>query len=203
MRLKIIHKTIKNFNKMEIFSNMEPLLRMFWYIAIPVSVIFVIQTIMTFFGGDVSEIGDADIDIDGGSDSAPFQLFSFRNLINFLLGFGWAGLSLYNSIANSTLLIFAALIVGCLFVYMFFLVISQLMKLSENGSFKIAATLNKNAEVYLTIPGHKNGKGKILISVNGSVRELDAITEGDTIPTSTIVKVVKVENDKLLVVEAI
>lgn len=188
---------------MEIFSNMEPLLRMFWYIAIPVSVIFVIQTIMTFFGGDASEMGDVDIDVDGGSDGAPFQLFSFRNLINFLLGFGWAGLSLYTSITNPTLLIFAALVIGCLFVYMFFLVISQLMKLSEDGSFKIATTINKNAEVYLTIPANKSAKGKVLISIKGSVRELDAITDGEAIPTTSIVKVVRVENDKILVVERI
>jgi hypothetical protein len=181
---------------------MEPLLRMFWYIAIPVSVIFVIQTVMTFFGGDASEMGDADIDVDGG-DATPFQLFSFRNLINFLLGFGWAGLSLYSSITNPTLLIFAALIIGCLFVYMFFLIISQLMKLAEDGSFRMESTINKNAEVYLTIPANKSAKGKVLISIKGSVRELDAITDGEAIPTSSLVKVIRVENEKILVVEKI
>ena len=64
-------------------------------------------------------------------------------------------------------------------------------------------TLNKTAEVYLTIPEYKKGKGKIMISVNGSYHELDAMTENDKIQSGSVVKVVKIENNNILIVETI
>ena len=188
---------------MEFFTELEPLLRTFWYIALPASVVFVIQTIMTFFGSDAMDGTAADFDGDFDGSDAPFQLFSFRNLINFLLGFGWSGISLYALIKSPLLLIVVSLLIGCAFVYMFFLVIKQLMKLSENDTFKLANTLNKNAEVYLTIPANRSGKGKILVSVNGSVHELEAITDGDKINSGAIVLVSNIENENTIVVEII
>lgn len=188
---------------MEILSNLEPLLRTFWFVAIPASVIFVIQTVMTFIGADASDGVSADFNGDFDGTDAPFQLFSFRNLINFLLGFGWSGVSLYATINNPTVLILVSVLVGCAFVYIFFLVISQLMKLSEDGTFKLTATLNKNAEVYLSIPANRTGKGKILISVNGSIHELEAITEGEKINSGAVVRVVRIENENTLIVEII
>lgn len=188
---------------MEILANLEPLLRTFWFVAIPASVIFVIQTVMTFIGADASDGVSADFNGDFDGTDAPFQLFSFRNLINFLLGFGWSGVSLYATINNPTVLILVSVLVGCAFVYIFFLVISQLMKLSEDGTFKLTATLNKNAEVYLSIPANRTGKGKILISVNGSIHELEAITEGEKINSGAVVRVVRIENENTLIVEII
>ncbi len=188
---------------MEILSNLEPLLRTFWFVAIPVSVVFIIQTIMTFVGADATDGVSADFNGDFDGTDAPFQLFSFRNLINFLLGFSWSGVSLYASIKSPVVLILVSLLVGCAFVYIFFLVISQLMKLSEDDTFKLTNTLNKNAEVYLTIPANRTGKGKILISVNGSMHELEAVTDGEKIGSGALVKVVKIENENTLIVEII
>lgn len=187
---------------MEILDNLEPLLKLYWYIAIPVSIIFFIQTIMTFFGGDSADGIEADFDGDLADADTPFQLFSFRNLVNFLLGFSWAGISFYEGLSNKVVLILVSIAIGVLFVYVFFLVIKQLQKLAENNSFKISNTLNKTAEVYLTIPGNKTGKGKIMISVNGAFHELDAITENETIPSGSVVKVARIESS-ILVVETI
>ena len=78
---------------MEFFNEMEPLLRAFWYIALPASLIFLIQSVMTFMGMDASDGTEADFNSDFDHVDAPFQLFSLRNLINFLMGFGWAGIS--------------------------------------------------------------------------------------------------------------
>ena len=86
---------------------------------------------------------------------------------------------------------------------MFFVIIRQVQRLAEDNSFKMENTLNKTADVYLTIPEQKSGKGKILISVKGSIHELDAMTENDRIPTGSVVKVVKIENKNILIVETI
>lgn len=188
---------------MEFLTNLDPLLRAFWFVAIPASTVFLIQTIMTFVGADASDGIDADFDSNLDGTDAPFQLFSLRNLINFLLGFGWSGISLFGIIANKPLLIISAVIIGGLFVYLFFLIITQLLKLSDDASFKTVQALNKTAEVYLTIPAKKAGHGKVLISVRGSVHELNAMTEGDKIPSGSMVKVIKIENEEILIVEKI
>lgn len=187
---------------MEILENLEPLLRTFWLVAIPSSVIFIIQTILTFVGGDASDGLEADFDGDLSGTETPFQLFSLRNLINFLLGFSWTGISFYETISNSLLLIFISLVVGILFVYLFFIIIRQVQKLAEDNSFKITDTLHKTADVYLTIPENKSGKGKIMISVKGAFHELDAMTENEKIPSGKVVKVIRIE-DRILIVETL
>lgn len=188
---------------MEILNQLDPLLQSFWYIAIPASLIFVIQTIMTFVGADASDGVSADFDSNFDGIDAPFQLFSLRNLINFLLGFSWTGISFFSTISNKLVLIGVSLFVGALFVYLFFLIINQIQKLAEDNSFKISDTLNKTAEVYLAIQERRSGKGKVMISVKGSFHELDALTDGDKIPTGATVRIVKIENDSILIVESI
>lgn len=185
------------------FENLDPLLKIFWFAAIPASVIFLVQTIMTFAGVDATDGLDADFDGDLSDGETPFQLFSLRNLINFVLGFSWTGISFFNIIENKTMLIVMAVLVGAAFVYMFFLIIRQVQRLAEDNSFKIESTLNKTAEVYLAIPERKSGKGKVMVSVKGSFHELDAMTEYDRIPSHTVVRIVKVLSNNMLLVETI
>ena len=119
---------------LEVFNNFDTLLKGFWMVAIPSSVIFIIQMILTFIGSDASDGTSADFDGDLNGGDTPFQLFSFRNLMNFLLGFSWTGISFYKIINNQLLLITLAIVVGVLFVYLFFLIIRALMRLSEDNT---------------------------------------------------------------------
>lgn len=187
---------------MDFLNGLEPLLRTFWYIAIPVSLIFLIQTIMTFIGVDAADGLEADFDGDLGHSHEPFQLFSFRNLTNFLIGFSWAGISLYKLIGNPFLLTIIAVLIGIAFVAVFFFIIRQLSKFSENNSFQLSNTINQVGSVYLSIPEHKSGKGKVQISVKGTIHELDAITESSRIKTNETVRIIGIENN-ILVVEKI
>jgi hypothetical protein len=191
------------FNSMEILENLDPLLKTFWFVAIPTSIIFLIQTVMTFIGVDSSDGLEADFDGNLSEVDAPFQLFSLRNLINFILGFSWTGISFYTTISNPILLVVLSVFVGVLFIYLFFMAMKQIQKLAENNSFNILNTLNRTAEVYLTIPENKKGKGKIMISVNGTFHELEAMTEKEKIQSGSVVKVVKIENNNILIVEII
>ena len=47
------------------------------------------------------------------------------------------------------------------------------------------------------------GKGKVLISVRGSVRELEAMTKGEKISSGSAVKILSIENESILLVEKI
>lgn len=128
---------------MNFLNALEPLLKSFWFIAIPVSIIFIIQTVLTFIGADASDGTTADFDSDLSDGDTPFQLFSFRNLINFLLGFSWSGISFYNIVNSKALLIIIAILIGCCFILIFFLIVRQLMKLAEDSSFKIICNASR------------------------------------------------------------
>lgn len=182
---------------MEFLEGLDPLLKTYWYIALPTSLFFLLQTIMTFIGLSGSE---TDIDSDSGDSDLPFEIFTLRNLINFLLGFSWTGISLYDSIENKLILILISVAVGILFIGIFFILIKQILKLGEDNSFKFENTINKTATVYLTIPESKSGVGKVQISINGSFHELQAMTEAaEKIPTGSVVKIKQLESNILIV----
>lgn len=188
---------------MDFFTGMEPFLKTLWFIALPVSLIFVIQLILTLIGMDSSDGADVDFDGDFDGGDMPFQLFSFRNLINFLIGFSWGGIAFYDKIPNKFLLTIIALIIGIGMLLMFFLIIRQIMKLSQDNSMKLSTAVGETATVYLTIPGENKGKGKVHVKVNETLREVEAVTDGETLPTGTIVKVTGTVNDIIVKVEKI
>ncbi|MDF2454373.1 MAG: serine protease [Cytophagaceae bacterium] len=185
---------------MEFFENMEPLLKVYWYIAIPVSLIFIVQTVLTFIGIDADIDTDFEIHHDG---EGPFQLFSFRNLINFLIGLSWTGIAFYSTINNHLILIAISVVIGMAFVLFFFFIIQQIQRLAEDNSFKIENAVSKTGQVYLTIPARKEGKGKVQVSVNGTVHELSAITEQEKLETGTLIRVIGIFDQHVLVVEKI
>ncbi len=191
------------FVHMEMLNNLEPLLKTFWYVAIPTSLIFIVQSIMSLIGAHASEGFDTDFDThtDGGGHGDGFHLFSFRNFVNFLLGFGWTGISFYGFIHNQYVLIGVAILIGVIFVWLFFFIISQLQRLAEDNSFQIMDTLYKEADIYLKIPAKRQGMGKVLISVNGAVHELEAMTDGEEIPSGTKAMVTAIEDNQLLIVK--
>ncbi|HON21441.1 MAG TPA: hypothetical protein PLW70_08900, partial [Bacteroidales bacterium] len=74
------------------WSSMDIMQQIAWAIAISTSLIFIVQMIMTFVGMDSNvdfsaEVGDSSVT---ELTSTPFQLFTFRNFINFFLGFSWS-----------------------------------------------------------------------------------------------------------------
>ena len=187
---------------MDFFVGMSTLQQSFWWVAIIASFIFLVQWIFTISGTDFTDGLHADFDGDLDAVHGPFQLFSFRNLINFLMGFGWTGVAFYHSFENQMFLVILSAIVGCLFVVIFFIVIKQIMKLTEDNTFNIDKLIGKTAEVYLRIPEQKSGKGKVQVSLNGSNHELLAVTETEEIPSGNLVKIIRIE-EKILIVEKI
>lgn len=186
---------------MEFFNTLDPMLRTYWFIAIPASIIFLLQAIMTFIGMDATDGNVPDFDGDTTGGDSPFQLFSFRNLINFLLGFGWGGICFYSSIENQMILGMVAILIGAIFLVLFFAIIKQLTKLEENNTFTLKMAIGKTGDVYLAIPENKTGSGLIQVSVYGAVREIHAITPGGRLESGAMIRVISVESDNLVLVE--
>ena len=176
---------------------LEPSLRVFWIIAIAASAVFVLQTILTFIGID----GDSDYDATADTvDDAGFSgVFSFRNLINFLLGYGWTGVVLFDDIEKRWLLYAISIAVGLVFVVAFVVMFKQMMRLSHDGTFRMEECVGISADVYLRIPPRRSGRGKVQFSVKGSVHELDAVTDDDEmIPTGSQVRIIEALGDEVV-----
>jgi len=194
---------------MEWFNSLDTFLKTYWIIAGAASLIFIIQTIMTFIGLEASDGLNADFSADFNADfngdthfEGPFQLFSIRNLVNFFLGFGWGGICFYNTFSSKVWVSFFAFLTGVIFVFLFFFIIKQFLKLGKDNTFQIKDTLEKAADVYLAIPEAKSGKGKIQISVKGAFHEIDAMTEGERIPTGGKAQVINIiDNQTVLVIK--
>ncbi len=65
----------------------------------------------------------------------------------------------------------------------------------------MANALGCKGNVYLKIPAGKGGEGKVQISIQGAIREFDALTLGEELETGAPIKVVEVINDSTLLVE--
>lgn len=186
---------------MDKFLALELPMQVFWGLAIISSTFFLVQTIMAFLGLDAdTDDGAGFEDVEMGGVSG---YFSFRNLVNFMLGYGWGGIVLHDVIPNLMWLQVAALGIGVLFVIIFVFILRQIMKLSTDKTFHIEEAIGLIADTYLRIPGEKKGSGKVMVSVRGSMHEIEAITEGEAIPTGSKVRVVKAIGTELLEVERI
>jgi len=183
------------------WESLDLFLKIMWGIAIPFSVIFLIQMIMTFVGmGDHGEIsGDADVD----SDLAmPFQFFTFRNFVNFFLGFSWAGISFYEAFANKVWLTLVCVFVGLVLVAIVVGLLYALSKTTQSGNIDIKSAIGCSATVYFTIPAAGKGMGKVQMTIQQAVREYDAISESEEpIRTGSMVRVKSVINAHTLLVE--
>jgi hypothetical protein len=183
------------------WTSLDLYLKIMWGIAIPVSVIFIIQMIMTFVGmgdhGDLS--GDADSDTDV---AIPFQLFTFRNFVNFFLGFAWTGISFFDAIENKMWLTLLCVFVGLLLVTIVMALLYALSKAIQSGNIDIKDAVGRTATVYFPIPAARKGSGKVQLSIQQAVREYDALTDEDEkIPTGAIVRIKNVINATTLLIE--
>ncbi len=196
----------------EWFNSLESLLRTFWGIAIFFSLFFVIQNILTLIGlggSDADGIDGLDgIDADTSSDGDTLgtggatQLFTIRNLVNFMLGVGWGGVCFYQYIENHLLLCLVSLIVGIVFVVFFYFVWKKMLRLERKGNINIQECVGCVCDVYLRIPASQSGMGKVQVSFSGSVQELQAMTDStEMLPSGSKVRVLKVIDGNTLLVE--
>ena len=185
------------------WTSLRTAMQVLWAVTLSATLIFIIQTVMTFLGlGDHD--GDFDLDTsDGAFDADPsMNLLTFRNLVNFCLGFGWTAVLLRDQIESSALLIIISVIVGVLLVAVVMWIFKWLSGMQQTGNIDIhKSAVGCEGKVYLTIPGERKGEGKVQITINNAVREYDAVTDGETIPTGKAIKVTEVINDYTLLVE--
>lgn len=191
----------------EWWTSLDLFTKILWCIAIASSLIFIIETVLTFIGADVEMDMDTDFDMpDGGFEGDPsMNLYTFRNLVNFLLGMSWTAILLQEQIASKALLMIIAFAVGALLVFAVMMLFKGLSKMQQSGNIDVyRSAVGCSGRVYLTVPAERKGAGKVQININNAVREYDALTDSeDDLKTGTSIKVTEVLDTNTLLVEEI
>lgn len=184
-------------------------MKILWSVTLAASLIFVIQSILTFIGADSGD-GGIDTDFDTGFDTEAADaaveggtnLYTFRNFVNFILGFGWSAILLQEKITSVPLLLIISVIIGATLVAIVMYLFKWLSGMQQAGNINVfQAAVGCSGTVYLTIPGERKGEGKVQISINNAVREYGALTDGDPLKTGTPIRVTEVVNASTVVVE--
>lgn len=197
----------------EWWNSLSVMMKMLWAITLTASLIFVIQSVMTFLGADSGSDFDTDVDgldapdmSDGDMDAhgSGQGLLTFRNFVNFFLGFGWSAILLRESVSSTPLLIILSVIVGVALVTLVMLLFKWLSGMQQAGNINVfKSAVGCEGKVYLSIPGERGGSGKVQITINNSVREYEAVTDGPALATGVSVRVVEVISADTLLVEPI
>jgi len=186
----------------EFFGEMSSLEQAFWLIALNASFIFLIIFIVTFIGG-----GDTDMEADANDFEADdggvgFQFFTFKGIIAFFTIFGWTGITCIDNALSTTATLIISTIAGLIMMVLTSLLFYWMHKLSESGTLKIKNAIGVIAEVYLPIGAKRTSTGKVQIKVQGSLRELEAITDdNEELKTGSLVKVIEIVSAEILLVE--
>ncbi len=192
------------------WAELSLVMKILWSVTLTASLVFIIQSVLTFIGADADADFDVDVDtsmdgsdlsnIDGGSN-----LYTLRNFVNFILGFGWSAILLQDSISSVALLILVSALIGAALVAAVMYLFKWLAGMQQSGNINLQkAAAGCEGKVYLTIPGARSGTGKVQITINGAVREYDAMTESEeALRTGTPIRVVDTLDSNTLLVEEI
>ncbi len=174
--------------------------KLYWLCAIFGSALFIIQLGLALLG--MGDHGDIDADT-GGLDMhhadtgiSDFRFFSFRSVVAFITFFGWGGVIFgLSGIAG----FFAALTSGLIMMLATAALLCFLLKMEQSGNINPEDYVGSSGKVYLGIPAGRGKTGKVSVSIRGSLREIDGVSD-EEIPTGVSVKVVEcVDGQRFLV----
>lgn len=191
--------------------------QVFYCIAIPATMVLLIQTIMMFIGfgedGDGADELDFDDGLEDGLSDSDFseaqealgleglRIFTIRGIIAFFVVFGWVGVVMQAAEIKLIWTLITAFISGFAMMVLLAFLFQSLMKLRSDGNADNRNALGTSGKVHLTIPPERTGEGKVHIMLQGSYVERSAVTDSpEPIPTGCEVIVVGVSGQTELIV---
>ena len=198
-------------------------LQVFYCIAIPSTLVLLIQTILMFIGMD-DDAGDTELDAGEIADDIPdvdegvfgendisdtvdawglqgLKIFTIKGIISFFVVFGWSGIVLLGADGPLFITIPVATICGFAIMVLLAVLFKLIFKLRSDGNIDNRNAIGVSGKVYLTIPPLRTGEGKVYVMIQGSYVERAAVTDSDeAIPTGAEIVVIGVSGDASLVV---
>ena len=194
--------------------------QIFYCIAIPASLVLLIQTVLMFLGLDEGADGDVEVDIsdndvsdgvfgdnsvenfEAPTDFGSLHIFTFRGIIAFFVIFGWVGVVMQSFGVHLAITIAVATACGFAMMLGIAFLLRFVMRLRNNGTTDNRNAIGVAGKVYLTIPPSRTGEGKVNIMLQGTYVERNAVTdETESIPTGCEIIVVGTSGQTSLVVK--
>lgn len=200
--------------------------QVFYCIAIPATMVLLIQTVLMFigFGEDadgVDDVGMEDV-LDGGNDADAMdgvfgedsiydvhdaagleglRIFTIRGLVAFFVVFGWVGAVMHGSGIKLYITVPVAAVCGFAMMIAIAFLFKAVMGLRSDGNADNRNAVGISGKVHLTIPPSRSGEGKVHIMLQGSYVERNAVTDNaEPIPTGSEIVVVGVSGQTDLIV---
>lgn len=189
------------------WNSLMLLQQIFALVAIPSTIVILIQTILLLIGlgdgGDGDDLdGDGISDGDSG-DGDGLALFSVRGIMTMLSVTGWSGMA-FLEIEQLPVVVSILLSVLCGVIMLFLMayIMKLVSKLQASGNIDIGNAIGKVAQVYIPVSPGGAGYGKVTLTVQEKLCEFNAITtSAHTLKTGSYVRVVAVDESGTLVVE--
>lgn len=185
----------------EWWQSISTLEQIFWFFAVPFSIVFIIQLIMAVIGFSSEQELMDEYDADGESPDPGLRIFSIRNIIIFFTIFGWTGIAAIRSGLNEASSVFMAFGAGFLMMYVYAKLFQYVIKLTESGTMDINNAKGQTGTVYLKIPGNRTGIGKVSVDIQGAMREIDAVTDDEELHTGDYILVLDILQNNILLVQ--
>jgi len=184
----------------EFFNELSTIEKIYWIITIVSSLFFIIQMIAVFVLGDTDLDGDTDFDVETDT-GMPFQFFTLRNLVGFLAVFGWTGLGSIASGNTTITTIIISVIGGLLMMVIMTALFYFISRMTDTGTLNMKNAIGKTATVYIPVNAKRGNMGKVQVKIQGSLRELDAITDDiEDLKTGNVVIVLGVLDGNILLI---
>ena len=188
------------------WNELDLIQQIFALIALPSTVLIIVQTVLLLIG--IGADSDADVDADGidGLDLADdgLAIFSIRGILSMLCITGWVAVALLETSLPAGVSIAIAIVCGIATLIGMAFLMRAINRLQSSGNIDIGNCIGKIGEVYIPVPASGNGSGKVNLTVQEKFSEFTAITtSGDQLKTGSFVRVVAVSESGVLVVEPI
>lgn len=205
------------------FESLNAVEKIFFISAMAGGIMFILRMILTLIGGhhdgdagggahdgfdmhhDVGDVGDSGHDMGHDGDHAhdsdsSFKLLTLQGLTAFFMMFGLVGLALSRQAGAATFAaVFGAALGGLFSMWVMAKLFKSMSRLQSDGTMDIRNAVDQEGTVYLTIPAE--GEGKVQVAVQGSLREMTAVSKyKNEIKTGERIVVDSVTGDNILVV---
>ena len=181
--------------------NTLPLIdKIYWVVALPSTLLLLIQLFITLFGSDFNTDTDVHPDVSSFDDSG-LHIFTYKNILGFFTIFSWTGLGFLKMGFGIFFSLVFSMVAGASMMVIMAWIFLKISKLNQSGTMDINNAVDKRCEVYLTIPAKREGRGKVMVNIQGSTHELDAVTDDlQAIPTGATALVMEIIGDEILLV---
>lgn len=210
----------------EWWNMLDAATQVFYCIAIPATLVLLVQTVLIFIGfgdsGDgIDDVGledamdgisdthvgegifgeDGVTEIEDASAFDGLRIFTVRGIVAFFVVFGWVGVALRSAGVGLLITIPAAFLSGAAAMVGIAYLLRAVLKLRSDGTADNRNAVGAHCKVHLTVPPARSGAGKVHVMLQGSYVERNAVTDDDSpIPTGSEAVVVGTSGETDLVI---